>query len=177
MSRSHKMYAKYLPPGSAETAAGLRGNPSIFAMSNTGFPVRTLALVSVADAKFTVWSFRWDDGGGRGGGRGGGGGGGGHALASNFSCNWLTATEKNIQFIICEIRSADDNCFFYPSRAVVPIVCCADRAFCDQVPGNPQTLYCNLYFEVTYFLNYKNNCLLKNRGTYVTGDMFILYDH
>jgi len=87
MSRPHKMYANYLPPGSAETATGLRGNPSIFAMSNTGFPVPMLAPVSVAVAKVTVWIFRRDDGGGRGGGRGGGGGGGGHALASNFSCN------------------------------------------------------------------------------------------
>jgi hypothetical protein len=77
----------YLPPGSAETAIGLRGIPSIFAMSNTGFPVPTLAPVSVADTKGTELSFRRDDGGGRGGGRGGGGGGGGHALASNFSCN------------------------------------------------------------------------------------------
>lgn len=90
MSRSHKVYVNYLPPGSAEPAAGLRGIPSIFAMSNTGFPVPTLAPESVADAKVTVWGFRRDDGGGRGGGRGGGGGGGGgggHALASNFSCN------------------------------------------------------------------------------------------
>lgn len=84
MSRSHKVYVNYLPPGSA---AGLCAIPSILAMSNTGFPVPTLAPVSVADAKVTAWGFRRDDGGGRGGGRGGGGGGGGYALASNFSCN------------------------------------------------------------------------------------------
>lgn len=81
------MYINSLPPGRADAAVGLRGIPSIFAMSNTGFPVSTLAPVSVDDAKGTVWYLRRDDGGGRGGGRGGGGGGGGHALASSFSCS------------------------------------------------------------------------------------------
>jgi hypothetical protein len=83
----HMAYVNYLPPGSAEPAADLRGIPSIFAMSKTGFPVPAPAAESAADGKRAGWSFMQDEGGGPGGGRGGGGGGGGHALASSLSCN------------------------------------------------------------------------------------------
>jgi hypothetical protein len=75
-------------PGCAEAAVGLRGIPSIFAMSNTGFPISTVAPVSVADGIGIVWSLRRDDGEGRGGGRGGGGGGGGgNGFVSSLSCS------------------------------------------------------------------------------------------
>ena len=67
---------------------------------------------------------------------------------------------------------------FYPSRAVVPTVCHADpkgSVTRSLAIHRYITVICTVKF--TYFFHYRNTVLLKNRGTFVTGDMFILYDH
>jgi hypothetical protein len=51
---------------------------------------------------------------------------------------------------------------FYPSRAVVPIVCYADpKGSVTSSLGIHRYITVNLYFEVYLFFHYRNNVLLK----------------
>ena len=88
----------YLPPGRAAAAVGLRGIPSMLAISSTGLPVSE--PVSVAEQRLlrltgvTHSSLGPTAGGGGGGGNGGGGGGGGRDFSSNSSSRSFTKTAQ-----------------------------------------------------------------------------------